>query len=85
MDLPADFRPLNPWGRAMPKSPRPDKHDLYQLIVWDISRRQEVRVGPQMAQEFVEGLAAAMRAEIAAGRDQRWSDPTVVCTQKGNL
>lgn len=77
-----DFVPLNPWGRGFPKPPRPEKPDLYQVVVKDKAKGNvEVPVGPKWGHEFAEMVRLAIANEIKLGRERRWTDPVVVKIQ----
>lgn len=72
-----DFKPVNPWGRAMPKPPRPPREALYQLVVTRAGRGQ-IRFGPQAGKAFIDEFAAAVRSAILLGVEKELSDPHVV-------
>ncbi len=73
-----DFRPLNPWGRPMPKPERPERHKVYQVYVYDKSKGKAVAVGPRMAHEFTEMFRLAIAQAIASGAERRWRNPESV-------
>lgn len=75
----ADFVPLNPWGRPMPKPVRPPRPMLYQVVVRDKARgNREVRVGPQWPRELAEMLCLTIANQIRLGAERRWSEPVII-------
>ncbi len=78
-----DFRPVNPWGRPMPKPARKlrlpsEIHALYQVFVETRSGRM-LAVGPKLTAAAAEQFAAAIRVQIIHGKEKRWSNPSVLC------
>lgn len=76
-----DYRPLNPWGRAMPKSKKKPKPDFYQVVVETSSRdgtKHMLPVSPRASREFCMPLCSAIETEIAAGRERTWKNPCIV-------
>ena len=73
-----DFRPLNPWGRPMPKPERPERPKLYQVHVRDKRNGRTIAVGPKMAHEFTEMFRLSIAQGIASGAEKRWRDPISV-------
>ena len=73
-----NYRPLNPWGRAMPKparAPRPDV--LYQVRV-RTRRGAYIPVGPRTTKDAAESLLVAINGQLALGREKDWTDPHIV-------
>ena len=71
------FRPLNPWGREMPKVKRPVREPLYQLIVTRVGRGM-IPFGPKMKKDAVDQLFEAVSAGIRVGVEKELTDPHVV-------
>ena len=71
-----DFKPLNPWGRSMPKAPPPPE-PLHQVFVMD-PLKGAIPVGPKMGKQFCDAIADVIRQNILNGMEHRWSDPVVV-------
>lgn len=71
-----DFKPMNPWGRAMPKPVRQPRPDLYQIVV----RRHgvEIRFGPAMIKDCVDQLVTAIETSIRLGVEKELSEPHIV-------
>lgn len=71
------FRPVNPWGRDMPKVKRPQREPLFQLIVkrrgWGM-----IPFGPKMKKDAVDQLYEAVSAAIRVGVEKELTDPHVV-------
>ena len=70
-----DFRPINPWGRAMPKPARPyrDKplhHALYQVFV--DTRKGTIPVGPRWSEELAGAFAETINKAVALGAEKEW-------------
>lgn len=72
----ADFRPMNPNGRAMPKTTRPmpsvregkpPEADLFQIWA-ETAKGTPVRLGPKAPKDFLEPLLVVMNAMSATGR-----------------
>lgn len=76
------FRPLNPWGRPMPKPERPPRPPLWQVFVKEPGGRV-IPVGPQGPKETAEMFCIAIGEQIALGAERRWSSPHIVMTQIG--
>ena len=77
-----DFRPINPWGRAMPKPTRPYRekpisHALYQVEI-DLRRGGKKRVGPQWAEEMAGSLAETINRALILRPDDEWGRARVV-------
>jgi hypothetical protein len=70
------FRPLNPWGRPMPKPVRGPRPDLYQLIV----RRhgKEIPYGPKMEKGGLDELLHTIEAAIRVGVEKEITEPHLV-------
>lgn len=75
-----EFSPLNPWGRAMPAPPRPEKRTLYQVVVRDMrDGNKEKRIGPAMeGPEGAELLRLTIANQIQLGREKAWHTPRVI-------
>lgn len=79
-----DFRPVNPWGRPMPKVPEePRRHALYQVHVKDKRRGsptcgRTIAIGPKMAKEFAEMFSLTIANQIALGAERDWESPHLV-------
>ncbi len=85
-----DFRPLNPWGRAMPKPKRPVRtkpviHDLYQLFVTRNEDGRRICVGPRVIKPVVEEFCQAVNLMIASGKEKAWREPSIERVALGNL
>ena|SRR5258708_1883940 len=66
------YKPLNPWGRAMPKPKRPFRqkpisHGLFQVLMEFRDGRREP-LGPQANEDFVGLLAERINGMIALGQ-----------------
>jgi hypothetical protein len=55
---------------------QPDEKAVYQVLV--MANGKPTPVGFRAEQSVVENFAAAIRAEIKAGREKTWSEPLVV-------
>lgn len=76
------FKPLNPWGRPMPKPSRPmasKKLARYQVHV-ETRDGQVIPVGPSATQQFAEMLCEAIGRQIGQGKEKTWSNPHIVET-----
>lgn len=73
----SNFRPINPWGRSMPKPSRPVREDLYQCVVKDWLGAEKV-VGPKMSREATERFVMAINGEVALGREKEWQSAVAV-------
>lgn len=74
------FVPMNPWGRAMPKPPRPERRQLYQVVIRDKGDGyREKRVGPACeGPEAANAFCLTIADQIALGRETTWESPRVV-------
>ena len=75
------FKPLNPWGRAMPKPAREmrrDRPSLYQLRVTNNATGEKILVGPKVVLELAERLCIAANVMISRGKETAWSNPEIV-------
>jgi hypothetical protein len=75
------FRPVNPWGRPMPKPVRPVREPLYQLIVTRTSEtrgKEQIGFGPKMIRAATEQLCEAVQTGIRLGVETELSDPHIV-------
>lgn len=75
-----DYKPLNPWGRAMPRPKARPKPEFYQVVVETAGRdgKEMLPVGPRASREFCQPLCTAIESEIAAGRETTWKNPCIV-------
>ncbi|HEX5320432.1 MAG TPA: hypothetical protein VFW46_14815 [Stellaceae bacterium] len=78
-----DFRPLNPWGRAMPKPTRLPPPPRYQVFVEafdpiSATGRKLIPIGPKGDDQFVRPLCEAIEQAIASGQEKTWRNPHVV-------
>ena len=71
------FRPVNPWGRPMPKLVRQVRAPLYQVIVKRQGRGQ-IPFGPKMEKAFADEFLHAIEGQIRAGNEKELSDPHIV-------
>lgn len=74
---PAPFRPVNPWGRSVPRPSRTVRPALYQLIVTRTGWGQ-IPFGPKMEKQFVDALFDTVNKAIRSGIEKELSDPHVV-------
>ncbi len=75
-----DFKPLNPWGRAMPKPKRITSREpahLYQVMVETLAG-ERIPVGPAVDEVTAERCCEALSLAQLRGKDAHWSNPTVV-------
>lgn len=70
------FRPVNPWGRTVPKVEKPVREPLYQLRVK--RHGKEIGFGPKMVRGAVDELYEAVLAGIRVGVEKELTDPHVV-------
>ena len=80
MGSPAPFRPLNPWGRPMPKTERIKSREptpLYQVMVRDRDGKQ-IPLGPAIDQVTAARCCEALSLAQLRGKDAEWSNPEVV-------
>ena len=70
------FRPVNPWGRAVPKVEKPIREQLYQLVVK--RNGQEMRFGPKAGKEMIDQLHLAVETAVRLGVEKDLSDPHIV-------
>ena len=66
------YKPLNPWGRAMPKPKRayrqkPIHEELFQLVMEYRDGRREA-LGPAANKDFIGNLAECINAQISLGK-----------------
>lgn len=72
-----DFKPFNKLSRDELRSMfRPSRPALYQ--VWVETSGQSIPVGPKLPQGVAEEFAAAIRGQIALGREKTWNNPHVI-------
>jgi len=71
------YRPLNPWGRPMPKADRPPPPPRYQLFV-ELPDKRVIPVGPKASDDFLKPLCAAIEQGIALGTERVWRNPHIV-------
>lgn len=72
------FRPLNPWGRAMPKYTPPPKREMHQLFVEVMPSRRLLAVGPRAPKDTLEPLRCEIEKAIVAGIERDWRNPHLV-------
>lgn len=80
-----NFKPLNPWGRSMPK-PRPRfangtnpyLEPLYQVHVELTESGKTIPVGPKWPKQAAEQFIMAINAKIAEGKERAWANPHLV-------
>jgi len=72
-----NFKPLNPWGRAMPKAPDPLRQTLYQVCV-KTAEGKMVRIGPMMLEDMARSFLAEITKAILDGREKSWSDAHLI-------
>lgn len=75
------FRPLNPWGRAMPKVAQRVRPQLWQIVVTSRRTRREIPVGPKMERAHCEHLFDAIDRGIRFGAERDWSNPHIVAVK----
>lgn len=73
-----DFRPLNPWGRPMPKPDREPLPPLYQVFAHDRRLGRIIPVSPKMGKEFCEAICMTIARRVGSGDWKNWSNPHVV-------
>ena len=79
-----NFKPMNPWGRPMPKPSREIKKappSLYQVHVELTSTGKQIPVGPKVNLELAERICEAIGVMIARGKEKTWSNPVLVETR----
>lgn len=77
------YRPMNPWGRAMPKPVRQPREALWQIVVKMPGGKREP-IGPRMAKDAVESMLYEMnKAAIETGGKVWWAEPEIVCVSEG--
>lgn len=72
-----DYKPLNPWGRPMPKYKPPEKPERYQIFV-ETKTRDLLAIGPKAPEDFLRPLCRAIEEQIARGNEKDWSNPHIV-------
>ncbi len=77
---PAPFRPLNPWGRAMPKPKRIKSREPEPLYQVEVRNRDDepIRLGPKVPLELANRCCEALAAAQIKAHDATWSQPYVV-------
>lgn len=76
MPIPSDYRPLNPWGRSMPKPKRKATDaELYQVFVKKTKDGAIIPFGPAMIQECAEAFLVAINGQLALGKEKLISEP----------
>src|SRR5215469_16635875 len=69
------FRPINPWGRSIPKVKQRSRPQLWQVIVtWN---GREVPVGPKAERSLIDDFYAVIVKGIRCGAEKEWSNPRV--------
>lgn len=77
-----NYRPMNPWGRGMPKPVRQPRPALWQIMAMVDGKRTPL--GPMMQKEFAESLLTELnKASIATGGKVWWAEPELVCVSTG--
>lgn len=71
------FRPVNPWGRPVPRVAKPVRPALYQVIVTREGRGQ-IPFGPKMGRAAAEEFCEAIMGQIRLGAEKQLSDPHIV-------
>lgn len=80
------FRPMNPWGRSMPKLTRPMPHEregkpphmqLFQIWADDAHFGKRMPLGPKMPKEVLEAPLYALNKLIIEGMEKRWSNASL--------
>jgi hypothetical protein len=79
---PAPFKPLNPYGRAMPKVARASREPLYQLCVKVVDTGKLIRVGPMIGKDAAEQFLFTLNKTIAAGLEKQWAEPHLVLAKR---
>ena len=84
LDSTAPFKPINPWGKAMPKPQggyNSDRPKLFQIAV-DVVRPtgeiETIRVFPKMEKTFAEDYLEVVSREIIKGKETSWANPRLV-------
>lgn len=72
------YRPLNPWGRPMPKSkPKPPPPDRQVFVTTRDNRI--IPIGPKVSDDAIlQPLVRRIEEAIAAGLERDWRDPHIV-------
>lgn len=77
-----DFKPLNPWGRPMPKPQREMQKappSLFQVHVEENATGRQIPVGPKVSDPvFAERFCEAIGVMIGRQREKSWSNPVIV-------
>lgn len=76
-----NFKPLNPWGRPMPKAPPKPELPSHQLFVeqfnpWGV--KEIVALGPKASEDFLLPLKGAIEEQIALGNEKHFRNPHIV-------
>ena len=73
------FRPLNPWGRSMPKvAARSGPPQLWQVFVtWPARGRHPIAIGPRMEKSFAEALCETITNAVRCGAEREWTNPHI--------
>lgn len=78
-----NFKPLNPWGRPMPKIQGPSGstelniEPLYQVHV-ELRDGKAIPVGPKMVKHMAEEFLMAINTKIVQGKEKEWANPTLL-------
>ena len=71
------YKPLNPWGRPMPKyAPKP-KLERYQVFV-ELPDHGLLGVGPKGPEDFLRPFCRSIEEQIALGKERHWRNPHIV-------
>lgn len=77
-DSPAPFRPMNPWGRPMPKVKRsPLREPLYQVFVEMRGEKEAQPISPAMNINAAAAIQSAAFKAIDAGVRKDWANPHI--------
>lgn len=78
------FRPLNPYGRPMPKGKRTGRPQLHQVCAWvkqPDGAWKETRLGPKMEKQFCDAFYETICKSIKVGADAEIRNPYVVAVK----
>lgn len=77
------FRPMNPWGREMPKVKRPDRPQLYQLVATRLVKGKWVEqpLFPRGPWNLVEQWLHVVTESIRTGAEKELRNPHMVAVK----
>ena len=78
-----NYKPLNPWGRVMPKAKRIKSREptpLYQVMV-ETDDGTQLPVGPKLDQVTAGRCCEAISKTLIHAKGSTWHNPTVVMVQ----